>query len=70
MAKTATITRRVDFDLNDDAELTFSTPFEFRADDIPNEETNAAIEEVEHGIGLSRTFDGTDDLMRDLMFDA
>lgn len=35
-----------------------------------NEETRQAIEEVEHGIGLSRTFNSVDELMEDLMSDA
>ena len=36
----------------------------------PNEETIEAIEEAEKGIGLSRTFDTVDELMKDLMSDA
>ena len=34
----------------------------------PNDETIEAIEEVEKGIGLSRTFDTVDELMKDLSY--
>ena len=34
----------------------------------PNEEPIKAIEEAEKGIGLSRTFDTVDELMRDLNY--
>ena len=43
-------------------------PFEVRL--RPNEETRQAIDEIERGIGLSRTFHSTDELMGDLMRDA
>ena len=43
-------------------------PFETRL--RPNPETRQAIEEIEQGIGLSRTFHSTDELMEDLMRDA
>ena len=43
-------------------------PFETRL--RPNAETRQAIEEIEQGIGLSRTFHSTDELMEDLMRDA
>ena len=39
-------------------------PFEVRL--RPNAETRQAIEEIEQGIGLSRTFHSTDELMKDL----
>lgn len=98
MAKTETITLRVNPDLKREAErlcedmgLTLSTaytmllkaivrtrsiPFRIRAKndtDMPfysNQETQAAIEEIEQGIGLSRKFQNTDELMEDLMRDA
>lgn len=98
MAKTETITLRVNPDLKREAErlcedmgLTLSTaytmllkaivrtrsiPFRIQAKndaDIPfysNQETQAAIEEIEQGIGLSRKFQNTDELMEDLMRDA
>lgn len=44
-------------------------PFENRLD-CYNDETRAAIEEVERGEGLSRSFSSIDDLMKDLMSDA
>lgn len=43
-------------------------PFELRL--RPNEETRRAIEEIEQGVGLSRVFHSTDELMEDLMNDA
>ncbi len=93
MAKTATITLRVNPDLKREAEalcedmgLTLSTaytmflkavvrtrsiPFRVSASSAqPNEETVAAIEEIEQGIGLSRTFATSDELMEDLMSHA
>lgn len=36
----------------------------------PNRETQQAIEEIEQGVGLSRTFHSTDELMEDLLHDA
>ncbi len=36
----------------------------------PNEETRKAIEEIEKGVGLSRTLRSIDDLMNDLTRDA
>ncbi|MBQ9377781.1 MAG: type II toxin-antitoxin system RelB/DinJ family antitoxin [Schwartzia sp.] len=36
----------------------------------PNAETQQAIEEIEHGVGLSRVFRSTDELMEDLTRDA
>lgn len=44
-------------------------PFEDKLD-CYNEETRQAIEEVERGEGLSRTFTSVDDLVKDLMCDA
>lgn len=37
---------------------------------FPNELTIKTIEEVENGIGLSRTYDTVEELMKDLMDDA
>lgn len=36
----------------------------------PNELTIKTIEEAERGIGMSRTFDSVEELMKDLMDDA
>lgn len=36
----------------------------------PNVETRQAIEEIEQGVGLSRVFHSTDELMEDLTSDA
>ena len=44
-------------------------PFEDKLE-CYNEETRQAIEEVERGEGLSRTFTSVDELMEDLMSDA
>lgn len=44
-------------------------PFEDKLE-CCNDETRAAIEEVERGEGLSPTFTSIDDLMTDLMNDA
>ena len=43
-------------------------PFETRL--RPNAETRQAMEEIEQGVGLSRVFHSTDELMEDLMGDA
>ena len=42
--------------------------FDYR-EERPNEETRKAIEEIEKGIGLSRTFSSIDELIADLMSD-
>ena len=44
-------------------------PFEDKLE-CYNDETRAAIEEVERGEGLSRPFTSIDDLIKDLMDDA
>ena len=44
-------------------------PFENKLE-CYNDETKAAIEEVERGEGLSRPFTSIDDLIKDLMDDA
>lgn len=44
-------------------------PFEDKLE-CYNDETRAAIEEVERGEGLSRSFTSIDDLIKDLMDDA
>lgn len=36
----------------------------------PNRDTQQAIQEIEQGVGLSRTFHSTDELMEDLLHDA
>ena len=38
-------------------------PFELK---VPNEETLKVLDEVEKGIGLSKTFDSVDELIEDL----
>ena len=38
-------------------------PFELK---VPNEETLKVLDEVEKGIGLSKTFDSIDELIEDL----
>lgn len=90
MAKTDTITLRVNPELKREAEalcedmgLTLSTaytmflkavvrtrsiPFRVLASSSnPNKETIAAIEEIEQGVGLSKTFATSDELMEDLL---
>ena len=39
-------------------------PFELKL--VPNEETRRAIQEAEHGIGLSRAYNSVEELMEDL----
>ncbi len=40
-------------------------PFDLKLS-IPNEETKKAIREAENGIGMSKTFNSTDELFEDL----
>jgi len=68
VVKMATVTARVDENVKKEAETLFKKmeqgiPFELK---VPNRETRKVLDEVEKGVGLSKTFGSIDELTEDL----